>query len=338
METLSLLARLSKDVRLTSRELSRDEARGLVDMYYKLQHQRIALAGQIRAINQGADEPETTNVLSFFQSQVETLENQIRAALGEYAQKFVAGRWAQSIVGIGPVISAGLLCHIDIERAKHASQVWRYAGIAAPSVDVWLGQDGAKKFVVELEEMAGDDADDPEFLLNLAAAKTKRRVETLRGWATKYGKNKLTRTGIINALARRPWNADFKTLVTYKLGESFVKQQNREGAYYGQLYARRKAAYMVANDEGRFAERAAQILRSKNYSKDTDAYAALSKGKLPQAQLHAMARRIAAKMLLAHFHHVLYETHYGHAPEKPWIVEHGGHVDYEAPPNWPMVE
>ena len=41
METLSLLARLSKDVRLTSRELSRDEARGLVDMYYKLQHQRM---------------------------------------------------------------------------------------------------------------------------------------------------------------------------------------------------------------------------------------------------------------------------------------------------------
>ena len=121
---LSLLARLSKDVRLTSRELSRDEARGLVDMYYKLQHQRIALAGQIRAINQGADEPETTNVLSFFQSQVETLENQIRAALGEYAQKFVAGRWAQSLVGIGPVISAGLLCHIDIaEGAHHARRV-----------------------------------------------------------------------------------------------------------------------------------------------------------------------------------------------------------------------
>ena len=123
METLSLLARLSKDVRLTSRELSRDEARGLVDMYYKLQHQRIALAGQIRAINQGADEPETTNVLSFFQSQVETLENQIRAALGEYAQKFVAGRWAQSLVGIGPVISAGLLCHIDIEtRVKYLTK------------------------------------------------------------------------------------------------------------------------------------------------------------------------------------------------------------------------
>ena len=117
-----------------------------------------------------------------------------------------------------------------------------------------------------------------------------------------------------------------------------MKQQNREGAYYGQLYARRKAAYMVANDEGRFAERAAQILSTKNYGKDTDAYAALSKGKLPQAQLHAMARRIAAKMLLAHFHHVLYETHYGYAPEKPWIIEHGGHVDYEAPPNWPMVE
>jgi hypothetical protein len=43
-------------------------------------------------------------------------------------------------------------------------------------------------------------------------------------------------------------------------------------------------------------------------------------------------------MLLAHFHHVLYETHYGYAPEKPWIIEHGGHVDYEPPPNWPMVE
>jgi hypothetical protein len=37
--------------------------------------------------------------------------------------------WARSIVGIGPVISAGLLAHIDITKAPTVGHIWRYAGL-----------------------------------------------------------------------------------------------------------------------------------------------------------------------------------------------------------------
>ena len=131
----------------------------------------------------------------------------------------------------------------------------------------------------------------------------------------------------------------FKTLVTYKLGEVVCEATKPRG--------RILRATVRAPESGVYGRQRRRAIRGasgadiehEELRRDTDAYAALSKGKLPQAQLHAMARRIAAKMFLAHFHHVLYETHYGHAPEKPWIIEHGGHVDWhEAPPNWPLVE
>ena len=154
METLSLLARLSKDVRLTSRELSVMKRAAWWICITSCNTNGLPCGPDSRD-QSGADEPETTNVLSFFQSQVETLENQIRAALGEYAQKFVAGRWAQSIVGIGPVISAGLLCHIDIERAKHASQVGGTPESLGHLLTCGWARMGPKKFVVELGRDGG---------------------------------------------------------------------------------------------------------------------------------------------------------------------------------------
>ena len=35
----------------------------------------------------------------------------------------------KSIVGIGPVIAAGLMCHIDIEKAPTVGHIWRFAGL-----------------------------------------------------------------------------------------------------------------------------------------------------------------------------------------------------------------
>ena len=120
--------------------------------------------------------------------------------------------------------------------------------------------------------------------------------------------NKLTRTGIINALARRPWNADTKRWSRSKLGESFGKTANREGAYYSNCTRAGKQRIWSPTTR-RFAKitggwYAAQIIRTKNYSKDTDAYAALRQ----KTSCHSATMRDGAtdcsKMLLAHFHHV----------------------------------
>jgi hypothetical protein len=37
--------------------------------------------------------------------------------------------WAIGITGIGPVITAGLMAHIDFERAKTAGHIWSFAGL-----------------------------------------------------------------------------------------------------------------------------------------------------------------------------------------------------------------
>ena len=94
---------------------------------------------------------------------------------------------------------------------------------------------------------------------------------------------------------------------------------------------------MVANDEGRFAERAAQILRTKITVKTRMRMRRSAKASCHKRN-YTRWRADCSQDALAHFHHVLYAKRImDHAPEKPWIIEHGGHVDYEAP-NWPMVE
>lgn len=121
--------KLSKDIRdmiSDSSPLSRDEARFLVDAYYMMQKNRLRSGGQIRALKE-SEEPHA--VLAWLLSQNETLENQVKAALDRYSNSLDLGRWARSIVGIGPVISAGLLAHIDIEKAPTVGHIWRFAGL-----------------------------------------------------------------------------------------------------------------------------------------------------------------------------------------------------------------
>lgn len=125
---LDPLATIERDVRRAAATLGRDEARFLVDTYYSLQDFRIASTNQVRSIvRSGAEEPHET--LRFFSTQFNTLEKQIHGALDQYSNAHVAGQWARANVGIGPVIAAGLLAHIDIERARFASSVWRFAGL-----------------------------------------------------------------------------------------------------------------------------------------------------------------------------------------------------------------
>tara|TARA_R100000808_G_scaffold4694_1_gene14962 strand:+ start:2464 stop:3315 length:852 start_codon:yes stop_codon:yes gene_type:complete len=134
---------------------------------------------------------------------------------------------------------------------------------------------------------------------------------------------------------RRPFNAKLKTLC-WKIGESFIKVQNRENDVYGKVYAERKLQEQERNEAGMFADQAKAKLEKYKIGKTTEAYKAYSVGKLPPAHINARARRFAIKLFLAHYQHVAYELHYGEPPPKPYVIEHLGHAHYIAPPNWPM--
>ena len=260
------IRKLTKDERQAAVTLGKDEARFLVDAYYQLQDNRIRSDGQVRSMSKDG-EPHAT--LQWLANMNRTLEESIKSALDAYSNASPVGRWMRSQKGIGPVIAAGFLAHLDITKAETAGAFWSFAGL------------------------------DPR--------KTWEKGQ------------------------KRPWNADLKVL-TWKLGESFVKVSGSEDAFYGKLYKERKALETERNERGEFADQAAAKLEKYKIGKDTDAYKAYSQGKLPPAHIHARAKRFAVKIFIANLHEVMYKDHYGKEPPLPYAIGILGHAHKINPP------
>ena len=265
---LGAIHRLTKDLRAASKTLTDDEARYLVDLYYTTQANRIRAAAQVRE-SSSAGEPNA--LLQWAFANFDITEKGIRSALGLYAQTKTAGVWMLSVHGIGPVISAGMLAHIDITKAPTVGHIWRFAGLD-PSVK----------------------------------------------WEKK---------------TKRPWNAALKTLC-WKAGQSFMKLRASEKDFYGGVYEERKRYEIERNESGGNAEAAAAQLVEKKIGKNPTREH-LEAGRLSPAQIDARARRYAVKLFLAHLHHVMYESHYGEPPPKPYAIAHLDHAHAIQVPGWP---
>jgi hypothetical protein len=133
---LEPITRLTRDLARHARGLGRAEARYLVDAYYQVQEYRISAQSQVRATSESG---ESNEVLRWMLEQMATLEQQIQRALDKWTDALPEGRWLKSVHGIGPVIAAGLLAHIDIERAPTVGHIWRFAGLD-PTVTWRKGQ------------------------------------------------------------------------------------------------------------------------------------------------------------------------------------------------------
>ena len=120
------VTRLQKDIRQAASTLSKTEARYLVDCYYQTQEHRIATAAQSRTLSKSG---EPNAVIDYLTGELSVLENEIKKALQTYAENDPVGRWSLSVCGIGPVLAAGLLAHIDIEKAPTAGHIWSFAGL-----------------------------------------------------------------------------------------------------------------------------------------------------------------------------------------------------------------
>ena len=125
---LLTVARLTREMKAQAAGMGRQEARYLVDAYYQIQDYRKASANQERAGEQDVDEAPLA-LVGWLSGHMATLELRIKNLLGAYGAASPVGAWSQSICGIGPVISAGLLAHIEIEKAPTAGHIWRFAGL-----------------------------------------------------------------------------------------------------------------------------------------------------------------------------------------------------------------
>ena len=266
---LEPLARASKDLREAAKLLTPSEVRCVVDLYYTSQKLRIRGGNQAEAMK-----AEPHALVGWVEAAFDRVETTIKTSMAIYTDTRRDGRWARSIRGIGPVLAAGLLAHIDISKAPTVGHIWRFAGL------------------------------DPTVV-----------------WKKKQ---------------KRPWNADLKTLC-WKVGQSFMKNRNRQGDVYGQFYESRKALEVERNEAGTFAEQAKATLAAKDITKK-DTLAWYKKGMLPPGRIELRAERYAAKLFLSHLHHVMYECHFGTAPPKPFVIDSPKfpeHMHYVGPPNWP---
>lgn len=258
------VTKLTRDLKTAAASMTQEEARYLVDYYYQLQDDRIRAKNRHRAFSQDGEPHE---LITWLSDNTAFLEKQIAKGLLAYAEGDFVGRWALSVPGIGGVLSAGLLAHIDINKCPSVGHIYSFAGIA-PNGKKW--------------EKGG----------------------------------------------KRPFNAKLKVL-TWKIGESFVKVSGRPQDFYGKVYVSAKEHLIAANDRGDFSADAERVLTEKKFGKDTDAYKAYSSGKLPPAHIHARAKRKAVYLFLSHWWEVSYRFHFPDREcPRPYAIQHGGHVDY----------
>jgi len=123
---------------------------------------------------------------------------------------------------------------------------------------------------------------------------------------------------------KRPFNASLKRLC-WLIGESFVKVSNNPKDIYGHRYLQRKEYESKKNENGDYADQAKAFLARMRKRDAKDLIKTLESGRLPQAALHARAKRWSVKLFLSHWHGEAYRRHYGQEPPNPYPIGILGH-------------
>lgn len=135
--------KLTADLKKMARELTRAEVRAVVDSYYSMQKIRIGAGNQIGAMEREAAKgqetaegveplksiPVPTGLLGWLHDAGATIEDRIGKVLDIWTDELAIGRWLKSHMGIGPILAAGLIAHIDIARPNTAECIWSFAGL-----------------------------------------------------------------------------------------------------------------------------------------------------------------------------------------------------------------
>lgn len=310
------ITRLSRDLRTAAATLSDTEARFLVDAYYLIQENRIRADAQVRAMSETG---EPVAVLVWLGEQMRVLENQVKGALDKYSAAHPVGEWARSVVGIGPVIAAGLLAHIDITRAPTAGHIFSFAGLN-PKAEWKKGE--KRPWNAQLKTLcwkAGESfvktQANPRAVYGPLYADRKEQ-EIAKNAAGEFAEQ---------AAAVLEKKRIGKTTEAYKWysGEAIAEVRRRalldkcrttNVAPEGTVSSAEGTVYYDVN--GEWLTKGAALQRISGPLIPA----------LPPAHIHARAKRFAVKIFLSNLHEVWYEQHHGEPAPAPYPFAHLGHV------------
>lgn len=312
-DSTQLVTKLNRDLIKAMASVGREEARFLVASYYLLQDQRERCDQQLGALEKEAAKEGRSSgradVLHWLGDQYRTMEGQVRRALLSFASGHVVGQWSMSLVGIGPVISAGLLAHIDIKQAPTVGHIWRFAGLDPSSV--W--RKGEKRpWNPDLKVLC--------WHIGQCLMRTHNHE------ASFYG-----------SLYRR--RKAYEVERNLKAGDIFRQNPDPEywlsGGQWRSLYAGEDPMKREARPEA-IIETAFRTLRDKKIQeKETRSW--YERGMLPPGRIEQRAERWTTKLFLSHWHAVAWETETGEKPVKPYILTKDMHQEEVRTPNWPMA-
>jgi hypothetical protein len=300
------VSRLTVALKKAAGLMTPDEARFLVDTYYQIQETRKASSNQVKALlkiqvttKEGEDTHEPSDVIKWVFSNTETLENQIKNALDRWSDDQDLGQWAKSITGIGPVIAAGLLAHIDIGKVETVGQIWRFAGLD-PTVK-WQAKTkrpwnaGLKTLCWKIGEsfvkVSGNDKD-------------------------YYGKVYLQRKALE---MQKNDQGEYSKQATEKLAEKKIGKTTEAWAWYSGCYP----ADTMAKISG-----IADLDVRKKMLNEVRLEAGQGQPMLPPAHIHSRAKRYAVKLFLAHYFETAYRLVHHREPPMPYVISHLQHAHY----------
>jgi len=115
----------SRVLRVSAGEIGKDEARALFRDYLLLVRRRVTMERRLKSIS-------TPRLLDTLLKTLKCEEEMRWKFLLAWVGKDVTGRWLLGITGVGPVVAAGLLAHVDLNRMESVDSLWRYAGLDGP--------------------------------------------------------------------------------------------------------------------------------------------------------------------------------------------------------------
>lgn len=277
------------------------EARFLVDLYYTMQDQRVRVNNQCKGLDRDAKKTDTDaephEALDWTLSQFSTLEGQVAKLLTVYTQKHPMAWFFDQTLGIGPILAAGLLAHIDIRKAPTAGHIWRFAGL-----------DPTMKWEKKTKRPWNADLKKLCWKIGDSFVKVSSNPKDVYGAIYRKRKEYEWERNLRGENAAAAASA----LEAKKLG----KETDAKAWYSGDCDAAKAGEIL----EGGKSPTAAQCKGGTGLPM------------LPPAQIDMRARRYAVKMFLSHLQHRWWEETYGEAPPKPFAISILDHAHFVEPP------
>jgi len=304
---IAAVARLSRDLRAAAASLSEREAKYLVAAYYNIQEIRIRSKAQRKKLNE-AQLPSL--LVSYLGEQTRILEDQLRAALDKFSAGHRFAQWPRSVIGIGPVLAAGLVANFDPIPPPTAGHWWSFAGIN-PAMKWNPGE--KRPFSAMLKVL--------QWKISGSFVKFSGHERDVYGKFYRREKERYITNNDRGAYIERA-----------KTDAKRVDRKTDAWKWYAGCYpAGMSAAYEA---EGRGLSADARQRAQKKLLDEARGVAGDGLPMLPPGHVDNRARRWVAKLFISHYHHVCFGIYYGEDPPKPYVISHLHHAHAIDPPNW----